>query len=127
MPNGLRNAPQAARLSTPFSTAAFGRSASDRASTVSRSRRLGRPSLAPSAAEEVDQRSPLALAQTAERLRVRDPALSEHAPRFDRTHLRQEQEQIEYFRRLRELGWAGEDPRQLDLPGGEIALQLGSR
>ena len=73
------------------------------------------------------QRSPLAIAQTAERLRVCDTALSEHAPRFDRPHLRQEQEQIEYFGRLRELGWAGEDPRQLDLSGGEIALQLRPR
>src|SRR5439155_13974472 len=55
-----------------------------------------RPPLAGgSAAEEVDQCSPLAIAQATERLRVGDAALSEHAPGLDRTNLRQEQEQIE--------------------------------
>src|SRR5712691_8483467 len=74
----------------------------------------------PVAAEAVQQFGALALAQTAERLRVSDAAIGKDPAGFDRADLRERQEDVAHSRRPHALGRPGEDLRRFDLSRGEI-------
>ena len=77
-----------------------------------------------SAAEHLDQFSPLTVAEAADRLSVGDPAVGEHTIGPGRTDPGYDQEQLTYLRRLR-AGWrVGDHLGKLDPAGGDLSLQL---
>jgi hypothetical protein len=76
-----------------------------------------------SAVEEPDQLVTLAFAQSADRLRRRDPALGEAARRLGWADLRQCQQEVIDLRCLCRLRWPGDDPLDLHPAQGEFLLQ----
>jgi len=74
--------------------------------------------------EKLDELGPLALGESADGLRLADPALVEKTRSLYATELRDRHEHVEDLRRRHELGWMKEDPFDLLPPGLEVALEL---
>ncbi len=77
-----------------------------------------------SAGEQLDQFSPLTVAEAGDRLRVGDPAAGEHAIGAKRTDPGHDQKQLAHLRRLHAARRLGDQLRRLDSAGRDSALQL---
>jgi hypothetical protein len=80
-----------------------------------------------SAAEQLDQFSPLTVAEAADRLGVGDPAAGKRTIGPGGTDPRYDQQQLTHFRRKRAGRRVGDHPRQLDPAGGDSSLQPRAR
>src|SRR5262245_43606021 len=76
----------------------------------------------PAVVEELDELGPLALGETADRLRLADPALVEEPCRLHAPELRNGHEHVEHLRRLDPLGRVEQD--RLDALATRLEVSL---